>query len=128
MPHLSLEYSANLRGKIDFTELCIKLRDAVLGTGLFEIGAIRVRAFEASAWAVADALPENGFVDMSFRIGKGRSQEEKKRAGEVIFSTATNAVFRLLETQNFALSLEIREIESTLSWKKNAMHDRLRKQ
>ncbi|KGB23054.1 hypothetical protein AtDm6_1923 [Acetobacter tropicalis] len=34
----------------------------------------------------------------------------------------------LLETQNFALSLEIREIESTLSWKKNAMHDRLRKQ
>lgn len=86
MPHLSLEYSANLRGKVDFTELCIKLRDAVLGTGLFEIGAIRVRAFEASAWAVADALPENGFVDMSFRIGRGRSQEEKSRQEKLFFS------------------------------------------
>ena len=32
----------------------------------------------------------------------------------------------LFETPHFALSLEIREIDPALSWKKNAIHPRLR--
>ncbi|GBQ92363.1 5-carboxymethyl-2-hydroxymuconate isomerase [Acetobacter nitrogenifigens DSM 23921 = NBRC 105050] len=126
MPHLSIEYSANLRESVDLTTLCVRLRDAILETGLFEVGAVRVRAFEASAWAVADMLPENAFIDMSFRIGEGRTLDEKKRAGEAIFSTAAMVTGQLLEKSNFALSLEIREIDSRLSWKKNSMHGRLR--
>ncbi|MBO1361476.1 5-carboxymethyl-2-hydroxymuconate Delta-isomerase [Acetobacter sacchari] len=126
MPHLSIEYSANLRESVDLTTLCAGLRDAILETGLFEVGAVRVRAFEASAWAVADMLPENAFIDMSFRIGEGRTLDEKKRAGEAIFSTAAMVTGHLLEKSNFALSLEIREIDSRLSWKKNSMHGRLR--
>ncbi|OUJ14770.1 5-carboxymethyl-2-hydroxymuconate Delta-isomerase [Acetobacter sp. DsW_063] len=126
MPHLSIEYSANLRDSVDLTTLCVRLRDAILETGLFEVGAVRVRAFEASAWAVADMLPENAFIDMSFRIGEGRTFDEKRRAGEAIFSTAAMVTESLLERPNFALSLEIREIDSRLSWKKNSMHGRLR--
>lgn len=126
MPHLTIEYSANLDARADLDALCAALLETVLETGLFEVGAVRVRALRADHYAIADRLPENAFVDLSFRIGKGRSADEKKRAGEAIFATASNLLAQLFETPHFALSLEIREIDAELSWKKNAIHPRLR--
>jgi len=123
---MSIEYSANLDGSVDMTEFCAIVQRTMLETGLFELGAVRVRAFRAEAYAVADRLPQNGFIDMNLRIGKGRSAEDRKRAGEMIFAAATDYLARLFETPHFALSLEIREIDAELSWKKNAIHPRLR--
>lgn len=126
MPHLAIEYSANLEGRTDMGALCERLLKTVLETGLFEIGAVRVRAFRADHYAIADKLPENAFVDLNFRIGKGRTAEEKKRTGEAIFAAAIDVLDPLFDTPHFALSLEIREIDAELSWKKNAIHPRLR--
>ncbi|MFJ6322917.1 MULTISPECIES: 5-carboxymethyl-2-hydroxymuconate Delta-isomerase [unclassified Rhizobium] len=126
MPHLAIEYSANLEGRADIDALCERLLKTVLETGLFEIGAVRVRAFRADHYAIADKLPENAFVDLNFRIGKGRTAEEKKHTGEAIFAAATEVLSPLFATPHFALSLEIREIDAELSWKKNAIHPRLR--
>jgi 5-carboxymethyl-2-hydroxymuconate isomerase len=128
MPHLTVEYSANLDGRADIGALCRGLSRAVLSTGLFEVGAVRVRAVRCAHHAIADQLPENAFVDLNFRIGIGRSLEEKKRAGEAIFAAASEALTPLFETPHFALSLEIREIDPDLSWKRNAIHPRLRGQ
>lgn len=123
---MSIEYSANLDAVVDMAELCELVCATIVETGLFEIGAVRVRAFRAEAYAVADRLPQNGFVDMNFRIGRGRTMDEKKRTGEAIFATVSNHLSGLFATPHFALSLEIREIDSELSWKKNAIHPRLR--
>ena len=126
MPHMAIEYSANLDSSVDMGELCALVSKTILETGLFEPGAVRVRAFRAEAYAVADRLPQNAFLDMNFRIGKGRSAEEKKRAGEAVFAAVSAHLAPLFATPHFALSLEIREIDAELSWKKNAMHPRLR--
>lgn len=126
MPHFNLEYSANLDGRVDFEALCGVVLETILSTGLFEVGAVRVRALRSDAYAIADRLPDNAFIDMSFRIGAGRSAEEKKRAGEAIFAAVANELSTLFATPHFALSLEIREIDPELSWKKNAIHPRLR--
>ena len=126
MPHLTVEYSANLEGHTDLDALCAALLETVLATGLFEVGAVRVRALRADHYAIADRLAENAFIDLNFRIGKGRSAEEKKHTGEAIFATAEKHLAALFETPHFALSLEIREIDAELSWKKNAIHPRLR--
>ncbi len=126
MPHMVVEYSANLDASVDIAQLYTLLSRTIFDTGLFELGAIRVRAFRAEAYAVADRLPENGFIDLNLRIGKGRSAEEKKRAGEAIFAAVTAHLAGLFATPHFALSLEIREIDADLSWKKNAIHPRLR--
>ena len=126
MPHFTMEYSANLDASVDLAGLCQAVHGTILSTGLFELGAVRVRAIRCEAYAVADLLPENGFIDMSFRIGKGRSAEEKRQTGEAIFATVTQFLAPLFETPHFALTLEIREIDAELSWKKNAIHPRLR--
>jgi 5-carboxymethyl-2-hydroxymuconate isomerase len=126
MPHLTVEYSANLESRADLDELCGALLDAVMKTGLFEEGAIRVRALRADHYAIADRLPENGFIDLNMRIGAGRSAAEKTLLGEAIFAAAGAVLAPLFLTPHFALSLEIREIDATLSWKRNAIHPRLR--
>jgi 5-carboxymethyl-2-hydroxymuconate isomerase len=126
VPHMAIEYSANLDSKVDMGELCALISRTILDTGLFQPGAVRVRAFRAEAYAVADLLPENGFVDMNFRIGKGRGGADKKRAGEAIFSAVSAHLAKFFDTPHFALSLEIRVIDAELSWMKNAIHPRLR--
>lgn len=126
MPHFTMEYSANLDNQVDFDALCRVVHETILSTGLFELGAVRVRAIRCEAYAVADLLPENGFIDMSFRIGIGRSEDEKHRTGEAIFAAVTDFLAPLFQTPHFALTLEIREIAPKLSWKKNAIHPRLR--
>lgn len=128
MPHLTIEYSKNIEDKIDIRSLCRRIRDAILATGLFEVSAVRVRAIRCEHYIIADDLVENAFADMSFRIGTGRSVEERKRAGEAIFAAVIDELRPLFETPHFALSLEIREIDPVLSWRENAIHSRLRKE
>lgn len=126
MPHLSIEYSSNLGGLADMEAVTRLAHAALLSTGLFEVGAIRVRAVECNAYAIADCLPENAFVDMSLRMGAGRSQEDKRRVGETLYGAVLAHFQPLLQEPHFALSFEIREIDPAFSWKTNAMHARLR--
>jgi len=128
MPHLTLEYSANLDGAVDFDGLCRALLRALLDSGLVERGAPRVRAIRCAAYAVADDLPDNAFIDMSLRLGAGRSPEEKRRLGEALVAAARPLLAAQFARPHFALSLEVREIDPELSWKLNTMHARLRAQ
>ncbi|MCB1381964.1 MAG: hypothetical protein KDJ73_03335 [Notoacmeibacter sp.] len=48
----------------------------------FELGAVRLRACQADHVAVADLLPENAFFDCMARMGEGRSEAERERAGQ----------------------------------------------
>jgi 5-carboxymethyl-2-hydroxymuconate isomerase len=127
MPHLTLQYSSNLAASTDVDGLCRAIHRAMMSTGLFELGAVRVRAIEARHYAIGDCLSENSFVDIILRMGTGRSIEDQKRAGKAIFEAAVEFLSERFASPHFAFSLEIQEINSSLSWKKNAMHERLRK-
>jgi len=48
MPHIVVEYSANLRGRIEPEELIECVHRAALRTGVFPIGGTRTRAAERS--------------------------------------------------------------------------------
>lgn len=124
MPHLTIEYSANTG--TDMNALCQTLHGVMLQSGLFELGAIRVRARACPQYAVADLLPENAFADMVLRIGKGRSDAEKQAIGAALMQAAEAHFATLLARPHFALSLEVQEISAPLSWKTNAIHPRLR--
>ena len=102
------------------------IRDTALDTGYFELGAVRVRGVCCDVYTVADDLPDNGFIDLSLRLGAGRSDDDKKKIGDAIFKALQEYLARPLATEHFALSFEIREINSELSYKRNAIHPRIR--
>lgn len=126
MPHLTLEHSSNLATANDMQSLCVLLNKTLFDSGLFELGAIRVRAVSCEAYAIADGLPQNSFLDANLRIGAGRTPDEKQRVGEELFTALIDFFQLQLAELHFALSLEVREIDAKLSWKKNAIHPRLR--
>ena len=125
MPHFSIEYSANLEFSTDMQALCEKVHAAALATGVFPKGGTRVRAHRCDAYTVADQHPDNAFLHMTISIGAGRTQDTKRAAGEAIWSATTDALVTLFDTPHFALTMEIREIDPALSWKKNSIHPRL---
>ena len=125
MPHLRLEYSAGLEARVDLNTVCNKLSDTLKETGIFPLGGIRVRAFRAGNFSIADKHEMNTFCDMIFRMGQGRSKQDRIDVGEALMEEAKKIFDELLEEKYFALSLEIIEIEKSYSWKVNSIHNRL---
>jgi 5-carboxymethyl-2-hydroxymuconate isomerase len=125
VPHLTIEYSANLEPGGNIAGLCAALSAGLLESGLFETGAVRVRARPCPHYAIADGLARNGFADMVLRMGKGRSAAERQSVGQALMAVAQAHFATELAAPHFALSLEVVEI-GELSWKANAIHPRLR--
>jgi 5-carboxymethyl-2-hydroxymuconate isomerase len=77
MPHLTVEYSANLRKKIDIQKLVEAVHQAALHTGVFEVAAVRTRAAGREHYVVADGHRDNAFVAIFVRVAPGRSPETR---------------------------------------------------
>lgn len=125
MPHFEIQYSRNLDARTDIAALCRVITDELVDCGLFPLGGIRVRAIACDTFVVADGDRRNAYLDMVLRIGAGRSPQDKKTAGDAIFSAVCNHLGALFEDPHFALSFEVREIDPQLSWKRNSIHARL---
>lgn len=128
MPHLTIEYSQDLDTQVEMSELCRQLAQEIATIGLYPLGGIRVRAYPTVHVAIADLHEKNNFVDMVFRIGQGRNNEDKKRTGNRLMAVAERFFAKQLDTGFFMLSLEIVEIQSHFSWKVNSVHQRLNRQ
>lgn len=84
---LYLKYASNLEKRLDIGRLCRRVLREVLATGLFEVGAVRIRAICREYYAVGGEAPDNTFIDTSFRIRAGRSLDDRKRSFSLRSST-----------------------------------------
>ena len=109
MPHITLEYSANLDAQLDMAALCAALRDAAVASGVFPPAGIRVRALAATHVVIADGDPRHGFIDIAVRIGAGRDVATQSRAADEIFAAAQAFTADHMAAAPFMLSLELRE-------------------
>ena len=125
MPHMRIEYSPGLARWVDIDELCRVAHEAMVETGIFPLAGIRVRAFCADHWIVADAHPDNDFAAFSLTVGAGRSTGALRQAGQHVFAALQQFLAQPLARPHFALSLEIRVSDPELGWKDTPIHARL---
>lgn len=125
MPHIAIEYSANLDAIVDIAALCDTVRRAGLGTGVFPLPGLRVRAHRADFYSIADGDPAHGFIDISIRLREGRPQEKKEAATQAVFNAAKEFLTPCMQSHSIALSLEMRDIDATLSPKTGTIRDHL---
>lgn len=122
MPHLVILYSANLDSDIDMNGVCRALADTMRGVTdasgkqVFPAGGIRVLAYPAPYFAVADggesgrAAGESGdlgFAYLNLRMGKGRSQHAIDAAGAAIAECARGQFGPLLEKRRVGLTFQV---------------------
>jgi 5-carboxymethyl-2-hydroxymuconate isomerase len=127
MPHLTVEYSANLDEDVDIAAFCAAMRDAMAGTGIFPLGGIRVRAFPCHAYVIADGNPRHAYLNMICRVGAGRDTETRLAAAEAIYAAAEGHLKARVGDRPVAPSLDFDELHPTTSLKRyNTVHDALK--
>ena len=121
MPHLMIDYSANVEPDLDIGALCDTLRHVAASIDVFPLAGVNVRAVRVDHYAIADGNPEHGFIDISVRIREGRDIQTKQNAAQKIFDAANEFVADVMQNRSLALSLELRDIDAALSPKSGSI-------
>jgi 5-carboxymethyl-2-hydroxymuconate isomerase len=142
MPHLVILYSGNVDAMTDMTALCRKLADAMLAVRdesdaqVFPTGGTRVLAYPAAHFAIADGgaagqaaggSGEYGFVYLNLRMGRGRSEATKQRAGETLSAVVEGHFSEVLQTQHIGITLQIDEGQEVFDAKHSSLHPLFKK-
>lgn len=125
MPHFHIEYSSNLENDIDIQGLCEAIRARAASIDTFPMPGIRVRATCVDHYAIADGNPKHGFIDISIRLREGRPDDVKQHATNSIFDAAKTYLADAFATRSIALSIEMRDINASLSPKAGTIRDHL---
>lgn len=125
MPHIALDYSANLETSVDMPALCEHLRATAATIEAFPVPGIRVRATAVDHFAIADGNPAHGFIDISVRLRGGRPLEVRKAATRILFETAESFLAPVMAQRSLALSLEMRDIDPELSPRTGTTRDHM---
>ncbi|MEQ8233961.1 MAG: 5-carboxymethyl-2-hydroxymuconate Delta-isomerase [Gammaproteobacteria bacterium] len=125
MPHLTIEYTANLDHRLDVPALIETLHAAAASIEAFPLAGIRTRAVRHAAYRFADGHPDNAFVHLTLRIAHGRSLELRQAAGDTLFAALTGFLQPILDDSPLAISFEIQEMDPVLNFKHGNIRDYL---
>lgn len=125
MPHITIEYSANLEPSVDVAALVDAVHSAVLDHGAFQIGAIRTRAARRELYRIADGDPDNAFVHVELRIGPGRDIAVQRAVAKLVMDAVVEHTHRYGSAHGLGLSVEISHIDDASAVRVNNLHKRL---
>ncbi|MBT9499927.1 MAG: 5-carboxymethyl-2-hydroxymuconate isomerase [Burkholderiaceae bacterium] len=128
MPHLVIYYTGQLDELTDMTVLCRALADTMqvqrdeVNKPVFPTGGIRVLAYPAAHWAVADGQGDYGFVYLNLRMGRGRSEAVHKAVGEALSAVAREHFAALIDSRPVGVTLQIDVGPEVFDAKHSSLH------
>jgi 5-carboxymethyl-2-hydroxymuconate isomerase len=75
---------------------------------------------------MADGEADYAFVHATLKIGAGRDEATRKRAGDALFEVMKSHFAALYDKRYLALSMEIAEFSEAGTWKHNNVHPRFK--
>ncbi|RQZ92092.1 5-carboxymethyl-2-hydroxymuconate Delta-isomerase [Burkholderia cepacia] len=128
MPHIVVEYTANIRDDARIPALLRTINATLIAQGgVFPTGGIRSRAIELQDYCVADGTEDDAFVHVTLKIGSGRSEAQKKAACDALFDAIKAHFAELYAKRYLALSMELTEFSESGSYKHNNIHARYKR-
>ena len=115
MPHVVLQYTANLEPLVDMAAFCKEIAKMLVaqqddsGKPLFPTGGTRVLAFPAQNYAVADTNDDYGFCYINVRIAPGRSDAAKKATGDALLNLAQTRFIDAFRQAHVGVTIQIDE-------------------
>jgi 5-carboxymethyl-2-hydroxymuconate isomerase len=125
VPHIIVEYSANLEEAVPIAALVADVHRAVLATGIFKLGAVRTRAARRDIFFIADGDPDNAFINVIARVASGRPLEKRRGLAEAIMAVIERETAALAASRGLALSIYVEEIDEDGALRKNNLHARM---
>ena len=128
MPHLKIEYTANIDAQANMGALCKALADVLVGIkdeqgqSAFPVGGTRVMAYPAPWHAVADGKQDYAFVYLNLRIAAGRSDAIQKIAGDTLLAKTKAHFESLFSATLMGITLQIDEGTQVYDAKHSNLH------
>lgn len=124
MPHIFIEYSANLAPPDRIEHVLDEVHAAVGASPIVPAWSLRTRAIRCDQYRIMDGAPDQAFVSVVARIGPGRSAEEKSTFLELLLDSVENAVSAAAPDRVVAYSAEIQEIDAEFRINRNHIRAR----
>lgn len=113
MPHMTVEYTENIKGDINANTLLKKLNESLLShEGVFTPQGIRSRAIGLNDYVVGYGDHDNAFVHVNLKIAPGRTEEVKKKVFDDLFETIEAYFKEVAGDKQIAISLEFSELST----------------
>ena len=122
MPHIIIEYSANLAELTDIDALVAAVHQAALDDGLPALDALRTRAAPREHYRIADGDPAYGFVAVTARVGPGRPNSAIEAFLDCLVEAVDQALAPLRGRHPVAISAEVQFIDP--DFRRNLNHVR----
>ncbi len=126
MPHIIVEYSANLEPALDPQALVDALHRTAIDLGIAEAPAVRTRAERRDVFRVGDGNPANGFVHVVAGLRIGRPEEKRKALGEALLAVLNRELDAAFKAHPIAVTVEIHEIDH-MTFRRNTVRERAEK-
>lgn len=124
MPHITVEYSANIAPRADVRALIRAIHRAALTSSVFEVAAVRTRAEPRDLYEIADGNSDNAFVAICVRMAVGRDPEQRQQLSQRLLDAALTELQHAYDTTPLAISVELQEINPVGALRKNNLHQR----
>lgn len=126
MPHITIEYSANVGEHHDIDALVSAVHRTALANGLPAVDALRTRAAVRTHYRIADGHPDHAFVAIAVRIGPGREADAKHRfLVDVLDAAEAQIASDGSSPLAVAWSIELTEIDPEFRINRNHVRTRL---
>jgi 5-carboxymethyl-2-hydroxymuconate isomerase len=106
MPHIIIEYSANLTPKLDVSSLMQALHDCLDGMYNVSKERLKTRAIKLDNYLVGLNGQSGQMVHITLRLMTGRTVAARKEMGEILASTT-----RKLIPEDCSLTVEMVELD-----------------
>jgi 5-carboxymethyl-2-hydroxymuconate isomerase len=128
MPHVTIQYTANLDPEAKIEALCASLAEVLAaqrdadGKCVFPMGGTRVMAYPAQHFAVADGKPDRAFVYLNVRIAPGRAAPVVAATGEALMAAVRSHFAAMFASRAMGITLQIDEGAPAFDAKHSNLH------
>ncbi|MEO7057889.1 MAG: 5-carboxymethyl-2-hydroxymuconate isomerase [Caldimonas sp.] len=128
MPHVVVQYTANLDPEADMGALCHALAEVLVaqrdpaGGRVFPIGGTRVFAYPAHHFSVADGGADRAFVFAVAHIAPGRDPVLVKAAGEAMLGVVQHHFEAIFASRPIGITVQVHESVPAFDAKHSNLH------
>ena len=113
MPHLTLEYTANL--DFDVQALFARIHSELVATGAINLKGLKSRAVQRDEYRIADGDPDYAFVCVNLLIREGRPPEMQREFAQRVMAVLKETFGDRFENGHLSLSVDVKEMREGIA-------------
>ena len=117
MPHLTLEYTSNIRQHVNFAELFSAVHRVLAQVGGVSIENCKSRAVKHHDFYIGSGGSSKAFVHLGMTMLEGRPLALKQKVGESILRVLQDTYAASMVEQDLQITVEVRDIQRATYFK-----------